>query len=213
MLFAFFQEPPGQVRSPKPNGQIEKKDPAPADGIDDEAAEGGTGEKADMKCHGNQSHGFTPFVGRHGDGSDGSAVGRDHRPAHRLEGAKKNDLGRRLRHAAKRRAQNEKQKPRGVKTAPPEQITETADGDDQADQGKIINQQYPLNGRQTGMKSMGQCRQCDQQGALVQSNNELTDADIEQNERGAPLIRDVDLRSGVHVCRRVRRVNVSINSY
>ncbi len=150
-----------------------------------------------MEGHGDQPHRFTPFVRRHGDGSDGSAVGRDHRPAHRLEPAEENDLAGRLRRAAKRGAQNEKQKARSVKTPPPEQIAHTADRDDQTDQGEIVDQQHPLNGRKTGVKRMGQRRQRDEQGALVETNDKLADADIEQNKRGTSLIRGVDLRGCV----------------
>ena len=41
------------------------------------------------------------------------------------------------------------------------------------------NQQHPLNGRKAGVKSVGQRRQGDQQGALVETNYKLAYADIE----------------------------------
>jgi hypothetical protein len=44
---------------------------------------------------------------------------------------------------------------------------------------------------------MGQRRQRHQQGALVETNDKLADADIEQNKRGTSLIRGVDLRGCV----------------
>jgi len=179
----FLQQLPRQISAPDTDGQIEIKDPAPADRIDQNAAQRRTGQKADVKRHGSKAHRFAALIGGKGDRSDGSAVGRDHRAADGLQAAKQNDLPDRLGCAAKRRTEYENQKSAGVEAAPAEKIAQAADGDHGADKQQIIDQQNPLNGGQARIESMRQRRQGDQQSALIESDDELADANIEQNQR------------------------------
>jgi hypothetical protein len=108
----------------------------------------------------------------------GAPVGGNHRAADGLQGAKQNNLRRRLRRAAESRADDKEQKAGSVKTPPAEKIAQAADRNDQANEREIVDQQHPLDGCQAGVEGMGQRRQCHQKRALIQAHDELPDANI-----------------------------------
>ena len=144
----FGHDFPSEKSAGEAERQIDIEDPAPADAVDQKAAERRAGEKADMKRGRCEPEGAAPLFHRQVDRHDGAAVGRDHRTADRLHGAEKNQLAGGLGQAADRRSGDENQKTEGVKTAPAEQIAKPAHGDDQTDQNQIVNQDRPLDGRE-----------------------------------------------------------------
>ena len=98
-----------------------------------------------------------------------------------MNAAKQDDLRRRLRHAAERGADDEQQEAAGVKPAPAKHIAETPCRDDQSDQSQIVNEQYPLNGGEIGLKIARQGGQSDEQRALIQTDDKLAKTGIEQD--------------------------------
>src|SRR5512145_2171696 len=81
-LFArsrFGYDLPRQVGARDTEGHIHIKDPAPADGVDEKAAQRRPGEKADMKGGGSQSQGAAAILLRQIERHDGPAVSGDHR--------------------------------------------------------------------------------------------------------------------------------------
>ena len=131
---AFLQQFPREVGAPESYRQIEIKNPAPADRIDQKPAESRTREKADVKRHGRKSHGLTPLLRGKCDRGNGPAVGGDHRAADRLQAATQNNLPRVLRGAAQRGAQDKDQKTARIESSSPEEVTQAADRDHGADQ-------------------------------------------------------------------------------
>src|ERR1044071_8241572 len=153
---AFLQQFPREIRAPESYRQIEIKNPAPADRIDQKTAKRRTGKKADVKRHRRKSHSLAALLGGKRDRGNRSTIGGNHRAADGLQAAKQNYLPCGLRCAAQRGAQAEDQKTASIEAAPPEEVTQTADRDDGADQEQIVNQQDSLNRRQTGVKRLGQ---------------------------------------------------------
>src|SRR5512144_1192576 len=131
---AFLQQFPCEVGAPESYRQIEIKNPAPADRIDQKAAESRTGKKANVKRHGRKSHGLAALMGGKRDRSNRSAVGGDHRAADRLQAATQNNLPRVLRGAAQRGAQDKDQKTARIESPPAEEVTQAADRDHGTDQ-------------------------------------------------------------------------------
>ena len=99
----FFRGPgfrhdfPGEVGAEEAERQVEVKNPAPADAVDQKAAEGRPGEKADVKRRRGETKGAAPLLVRQIHRDDGAAIGGDHRAAERLDGAEKDQLADRLR--------------------------------------------------------------------------------------------------------------------
>src|SRR5581483_3519864 len=184
----FFLQPgfrdhlPGQVRAPQTEGQVDIKNPAPADAVDQKAAERGPGQKAHVKSRGGETEGAAALLRRQVHRDDGAAVGGDHRAANRLQRAEENQLPRAARQAAKSRGGHEDQKTDAVKQPPAEQIAEPAHGDDQADENQIVDQNRPLNRRERGFERARQRGQGDQQGALIEADHGLADAHAQKNQ-------------------------------
>src|SRR5690348_15143946 len=131
---AFLKQFPCEVGAPETYRQIEIKNPAPADRIDQKTAESRTREKADVKRHGSKSHCLTPLLRGKCDRGNRPAIGGNHRAADRLQAATQNNLPRVLRGAAQRGAQDEDQKTARIESPSPEEVTQAADRDHRADQ-------------------------------------------------------------------------------
>jgi len=57
-----------------------------------------------------------------------------------------------------------------------------AHGDDQSDQHQIVNQDRPLDGRERRVENLCQSRQGDGDGALVEADQGLAEANAQQNQ-------------------------------
>jgi hypothetical protein len=76
-------------------------------------------------------------------------------------------------------------KAKAIEPAPAKEIAEPAHRDNQPDQNQVVDQDRPLNSRERGMKRGRQSGQSYRDGALVETDDNLPDANTQQNEFGA----------------------------
>ena len=73
-----------------------------------------------------------------------------------------------------------------------EQVAEPAQGQDQADNAEIVDQQYPLNERQVAVKNMGKGGQSDLNRAMVDRHHGEAEGDLIKHQLGVASLRVAD---------------------
>ena len=181
------QQAQGRDNANDTDGHIDVKDPAPGEGLGDDAAHGGTGARTGGHHQSENTQGPAPLRGRKGAGYHGRADRHDHRAPYCLQGAKDDQEQQRRSRPAKGGACGKNEESQHPEEFLPHHIQQSAQGQQEAGNNDEIGNDDPFHhATERHMKREADFRQGDIHNAGVQGRHKEANG---HNPHDGPLVR------------------------
>ncbi len=139
------QEAQGGQDPDNPQRHVDIKNPAPAEGLGDDAAHGRASARPRRHYQAQNTHGPPPLAARKGPGDHGGADGHEHGAAHPLQGPEQHQGHERRGHAAEDGAQGEHGEARRPQEFLPHQVGDAPQDQQQAADDDEVGDNHPFH--------------------------------------------------------------------